>query len=136
MTCETAFTTKRELIFVSGTIEGPRGETEIRLVLDTGSSQTIVVPEILDDIGYSARDGIATSSMSTAISREQGYSLRVARFATLGFSMDSFLIHVFDLEDRRRFDGLIGLNFLRLFNYQVRSREGCILLEDLAPLAA
>lgn len=50
--------------------------------------------------------------------------------------MASFPVNVFDLADRDSCDGLIGLNFLRLFNYQVRSRAGCILLENLAPLAA
>jgi predicted aspartyl protease len=137
MTKTTCFAPSRELILVTGAIEGPRGETEIKLVLDTGASQTIIVPEILDDIGYGARDGEVTSSVSTAIGREHGYALRVARFATLGFAMNSFLIHVFDLEmAENRIDGLIGLSFLHRFNYHVRSAEGCILVENLAPLAA
>jgi predicted aspartyl protease len=136
MTRATRFPIGRELIVVTGTIEGPRGETELRLVLDTGASQTVIVPEILDEIGYSPRDGIVTSSMATAISQEQGYTLRVARFATLGFAMNSFLVHVFDLEERSTIDGLIGLNFLHCFNYEIRPADGCIVLENLAPLAA
>src|SRR5438876_7856621 len=113
MTRVTTFAPRRELIFVTGTIEGPRGVTDVKLVVDTGASQTIVVPEILDEIGYSPRDGLVTRTTSTAIGREQGYILRVARFATLGFALNDFLVHVFDLEDRSSFDGLIGLNFLR-----------------------
>jgi predicted aspartyl protease len=136
MTCVTTFAARRELIFVSGMIEGPRGEAAVRLILDTGASQTIIVPDILDDIGYSPRDGIKTSTVSTAISREQGYMLRVARFTALGFAMNNFLVHIFDLEDRRSIDGLIGLNFLRCFNYQVRSAEGRIIVKNIAPLAA
>lgn len=42
-----------------------------------------------------------------------------------------------DLEaEHSKFDGLIGLNFLRHFNYEVRSAEGRIVLENLAPLVA
>jgi predicted aspartyl protease len=136
MTRETRFTAGQDLIVVRGTVEGPRGIASIRLVVDTGASRTIIVPEILDDIGYSARNGQVTSTVSSAIGRERGYSLRVERFATLGFAMNRFVVHVFDLMDHSKFDGLIGLNFLRHFNYEVRSAEGCIVLENLAPLAA
>ena len=136
MTRETRFTVGQELILVRGTIEGPRGIASVRLVVDTGASRTIIVPEILDDIGYSARDGQVTSTVSGAVARERGYTLRVERFATLGFAMNRFVVHVFDLMDHSKFDGLIGLNFLRHFNYEVRSSEGRIVVENLAPLAA
>jgi predicted aspartyl protease len=136
MTRETRFTASQELIVVRGTIEGPRGVASVRLVVDTGACRTIIVPEILDDVEYSARDGQVTSAVSSAIGRERGYTLRVERFAALGFAMNRFIVHVFDLMDHSRFDGLIGLNFLRHFNYEVRSAEGLIVLENIAPLAA
>lgn len=97
---------------------------------------TTIVPGIIDEIGYSARDAEMATNVYSALGEEHGYTLRVARFATLGFAMASFPVNVFDLADRDSCDGLIGLNFLRPFNYQVRSRAGCILLENLAPLAA
>jgi predicted aspartyl protease len=136
MTQETRFAIRQDLIYVTGTVRGPRGEVELRLVLDTGASQTVIVPDVLDEIGYSPRHGGVTSSASTAIGRERGYTLRVARFAALGFGMKRFMVHVFDLADRHRFDGLIGLSFLHHFNYEVRSAEGRIVLENIAPLAA
>jgi predicted aspartyl protease len=136
MTQETQFAVRQPLILVRGAIEGPRGTAALRLVLDTGASQTVVVPEILDTIGYSPRHGGVTSTTSTAIGRERGYTLRVARFAALGFGMKRFVVHVFDLEDRHHIDGLIGLSFLHHFNYEIRSAEGRIVLENISPLAA
>jgi clan AA aspartic protease (TIGR02281 family) len=136
MTLETQFDPRRNLIFVGGTIDGPRGTTELRLVLDTGASMTLIVPEVLEDIGYSSRDGDMTTSVSTALGKEQGYTVRVARFATLGFAMSGFSVHVFDLAERDGIDGLIGLSFLRRFNYEVRSSEGRILVSNIGPLAA
>jgi predicted aspartyl protease len=136
MTQETRFAIQQDLIYVTGTVRGPRSEAELRLVLDTGASQTVIVPDVLDEIGYSPRHGDVTSSTSTAIGRERGYTLRVARFAALGFGMKRFVVHVFDLEDRHRIDGLIGLSFLHHFNYEIRSAEGRIVLENIAPLAA
>ena len=37
---------------------GPLGQTDdLRLVLDTGASLTLIVPELLDGPGYNPRDG-------------------------------------------------------------------------------
>ena len=136
MTRTTRFNPRPNLIYVTGRIAGPRRDTQLRLVVDTGASLTTIVPGIIDQIGYSARDAERVTNVYSALGEEHGYMLRVAQFATLGFAMADFPVNVFDLADRDSCDGLIGLNFLRLFNYQVRSREGCILLENLAPLAA
>jgi hypothetical protein len=76
-----------------------------------------------------------TRFVSSALGTEHGYTLRVARFAALGFAMASFPVNVFDLADRDTGDGLIGFDFLRCFNFQIRPRHGSILLENIVPLA-
>lgn len=57
--------------------------------------------------------------------------LRVAELTVLGFTMSSFPVNVFDLgyED---IDGLLGMNFLSEFNFEVRSAERRILVERIA----
>jgi hypothetical protein len=50
------------------------------------------------------------------------------RFESLGFAFDDFLIHVHDLPAGFGIDGLLGLSFLKRFNYEIRSREGRILV--------
>ena len=55
--------------------------------------------------------------------------IRVARFACLGHQQSDFRIHAHDLPDGWSIDGLIGLSFLRLLNYEIRSQEGRILVE-------
>jgi len=57
----------------------------------------------------------------------------VARFAAFGFATPDFRIHVFDLASGWGIDGLIGLSYLRQFNDEVRSAEGRILVERIAP---
>jgi hypothetical protein len=52
------------------------------------------------------------------------------RLATLGFTLTDFRIHVFDLAAGHGIDGLIGLSFLNELNYEVRSREGLIRVEQ------
>jgi predicted aspartyl protease len=125
----TRFNPTGDLIFVSGRIWGRKGQlASLRLVLDTGSSESIIAPEVLDQIGYTPREGEAMTVIRSAVGRETGYLIRVARFASFGFEASDFLVHAHDLPEGYGIDGLIGLSFLRQFNYEVRSREGRLLV--------
>lgn len=109
----TRFEPSEKLIFVTG----------------TASSQCVIIPEILDELGYSPRDGEAVTSVRSAVAEEPGYLIRVARFAALGHHRTDFRVHAHDLPDGFGLDGLLGLSFLHDLNYEVRSREGRILVE-------
>jgi len=130
---ETPFDPDAELIVVNATIRGPRGSTVARMPIDTGSAATVIVPDVLDEIGYSARDGTARTSVTTAVGKEHGFLLKVEEFATLGFTLSAFTVNVFELANRYGIEGLIGWNFLERFNYEIRSAEGRILVEKIAP---
>lgn len=128
----TTFDATADLIIVEAQVWGPLGQTSLRLVLDTGSTETLLVPDVVDDLGYSPRDGDVVTGVYSAVGKEQGYMRRVARFSALGFVRQNFPIHVFDLADRYAIDGLVGLRFLRQLNYEIRSAEGTIVAEDAA----
>ena len=135
MTFVTQFDACQDLVYIEGTIASATKQLEVRLVLDTGASRTLIVPDVIEKLGYSARDAETRTSITSAVGREHGYLLRVARFATLGF--DGQLPGQRVRPRRARVDpGLVGMNFLRRFNYQVRSSEGRILVSNIAPLAA
>jgi predicted aspartyl protease len=136
VTLETYFETSQKLIFVEGQIKGPRATMQLRLVLDTGASETLIIPEVLDEIGYRPRDGEGLTTVSSALGREHGYRLRVAELSTLGFWLRNHPVNVLDLGDSNDIHGLIGLSFLKLFDYEVRSDEGRILVSNLRPLDA
>jgi predicted aspartyl protease len=127
----TRFDHARDLIIVEGRVWGPaaRQSRSLRLVLDTGAGETIIVPEVLDALGYSPRHGEERTVIRSAVGREEGYMIRVARFATLQHHATEFRIHAHDLPEGWEIEGLIGLSFLRQLNYEIRSREGRILVE-------
>jgi len=108
-----------ELLLVHAELRGPRATMTARLVFDTGAAATTLVPEFIEALGYSARDGGQPKRMHSALSEEEGYTLEVAELSVLGVMTPNFEIHVFDL-DRQGFDGLLGMNFLRHFNFEVR----------------
>lgn len=125
------FDPSNDLIVVDAQLWGPGGREKrtLALAVDTGSSETVIMPEIIDELGYSPRDGEAITTVRAAVGKEQGYTLCVARFASLGFAVPDFRVHVFDLASGWGIDGLVGLSYLRRFNYQIRSAEGRILVE-------
>lgn len=129
---ETPFDASLKLIVVEAQVWGKLGDAPLKLVLDTGSSHTVILPDVMDELGFNPRDGTVITSVYSAIGKEQGYLIKAPQFSTLGFTLADFPIHIFDLADHYGIDGLIGLNFLRRYNYMVRSAEGRILVEEIA----
>lgn len=127
----TRYDSSASLIIVSARLWGPRGKVKLDLALDTAASLTVIVPEIVDGLGYSPRQGEAITTVSSALGREPGYLIRVSRFSALGFSVTDFRVHVHDLGDGLGIDGLVGLNFLRHFNIEIRPGEGCLRVDRI-----
>ena len=118
-----------DLIFVKIALFGLRRSSDFHFVLDTACVTTLVTPETADRLGYSARDGERTATVTTALGREPGYLLRIAELFTFGQGFGDFRVNVHDLPDTSGIDGLLGLDFLRRFNYEIRSKEGRIRAE-------
>jgi hypothetical protein len=117
-----------DLIIVKARVYGKHEGRLLNLALDTAASHTHVLPDVIDELGYSPVEGEAITSVRSAIGKEPGYMLRVKRFESLGFGFDDFLIHVHDLPAGFGIDGLLGLSFLKRFNYEIRSAEGRIVV--------
>ena len=118
-----------DLIIVRARVFGRHGSRPLSLALDTAASHTHISSDIIDELGYNPAEGETITSVRSAIGKESGYTLRVKRFESLGFGFDDFLIHVHDLPGGFGIDGLLGLSFLKRFNYEIRSIEGRILIE-------
>lgn len=127
----TTFDPEGDLIIVHARLWGVQGqERDLRLVVDTGAGPTIIAPELLDELGYSARQhGEQVASTRSIAGREQGYMLRVKQLECLGMVEQEFRVYAQDLPTGWDIDGLLGLSFLRHLNYEVRSSEGRILAE-------
>lgn len=118
---------RSELLFVGTRLVGPRGGMEVDLVLDTGAAATTLTPKIAAMLGYRPADGYKASSVTTALGVEHGYWLRVAELTALGISTP-FALTVAPL-GHLDIHGLLGMNFLRHFNFEIRPREQVILAE-------
>jgi clan AA aspartic protease (TIGR02281 family) len=126
------FVRDRELILVDAEVTGPDRTLNARLVLDTGAAATTLTPHIVDKIGYSRRNAYQKAKIHTAVGEEHGFWLRVAEFTVLGATVPDFALTVFAL-GHKDIDGLVGMNFLRHFNFEIRPDEQRILVELINP---
>lgn len=62
---------------------------------------------------------------------EHGYIVRLVQLSTLGFAVPHVHVDVADLG--YGIDGVLGMNFLSDFNFEIRPAERCILVERIAP---
>jgi len=130
MRSETSFDLDGDLLLVDAIVAGPIGQAEVRLVIDTGAVLTTIVPRIADSIGYTSAARVARSIIRSAVAQEYGYIVRLAQLSTLGFTVPNVHTDVADLG--HGIDGVLGMNFLSDFNFEIRPAERRILVERIA----
>jgi predicted aspartyl protease len=101
----------------------------VRLVLDTGAVLTTIVPRVAETIGFTSAGRVARSIIRSATANEHGYIVRLAQLSALGFSVPDVHADVADLG--HDIDGVLGMNFLSDFNFEIRPAELRILAERL-----
>jgi clan AA aspartic protease (TIGR02281 family) len=131
MRSETSFDLDGDLIFVDAVVVGPSGQADVRFIVDTGAVLTTLVPRIAESIGYTSAARVARSVIRSAVAQEHGYIVRLAQLSTLGFTVPDVHADVADLG--HGIDGVLGMNFLSDFNFEIRPAERRILVERIAP---
>ncbi|HWO25454.1 MAG TPA: retropepsin-like aspartic protease [Kofleriaceae bacterium] len=128
MRVETSFDLVGDLIGVDAVVVGPTGRAQVQLILDTGAVMTTVVPSVADSIGYSSALRVGWTVTRTAAAEERGYIVR-SEVSTLGFTVPDLRIVIADLG--YGIEGVLGMDFLRLFNLEIRPAEPRILVEKI-----
>jgi len=128
MRVETSFDLVGDLIGVDAVVVGPTGRAKVQLILDTGAVMTTVVPNVADSIGYSSALRVGWTVTRTAAAEERGYIVR-SEVSTLGFTVPDLRIVIADLG--YGIEGVLGMDFLRLFNLEIRPTERRILVEKI-----
>ncbi|MFA0784124.1 retropepsin-like aspartic protease [Fervidibacter sacchari] len=103
-----------------------RGIVWCEMVLDTGSSRTVLDERLLARAGY---DLIASPkvTVTTASGRMEAKIVTVRQISALGISADDFPVLAMPLSQPLGIDGLLGLDFLRLRNLFCNFEKGILL---------
>ena len=96
------------------------------MVLDTGSSRTVLDERLLARAGY---DLIASPkvTVTTASGRVEAKIVTVRQISAMGISANDFPVLAMPLSQPLGVDGLLGLDFLRLRNLFCKFEKGILL---------
>jgi predicted aspartyl protease len=102
-----------QLIIVYAQLAGPKGQTMLRLALDTGASYTMLPPEKLAIVGYAPQRSKRTVEILTASGAEWTPLLRVSSLRFLGTEVRHIEVVSHTLPPTSPVEGLLGINALR-----------------------
>ncbi len=100
------------LIIVSITLDK---KSKLRMVLDTGCSNTTIDSNALYLAGYELKDAIELVEIETANGIVESEVFEVRQMKSMGITKNSFQIQVYDFLSHgifSNYDGLLGLDFL------------------------
>jgi len=109
-------------------IEDINGRAYPKLLIDTGSAYTIISQEILEFIGSSP----VTTRKRQRIITGSGYEIvpvvTVATFSCFGKSIKNFSLLGHTLPYGVYVDGLLGMDFLNMFNIEIKIRSAEVII--------
>jgi predicted aspartyl protease len=70
---ESRFDPAGDLLIVHARVWGPRGgePDKLRLAIDTGATHSLILPDIIDELGHSPRDGEAITTVRAALGKSR-----------------------------------------------------------------
>jgi len=121
------FNSNEKLIFFDIGVTSSDGSWAIYLpvVLDTGATTTILSADILASLGYDPGDpGLPRIRMITGSGIEYAPCINVKSLIVGGEEISHVDVLCHDLPAEAGIDGLLGLNFLRNFDFAVEYSSG------------
>ncbi len=103
------------------------GAQQVRLLIDTGASLTMLTPDALKDGGVGAHSTGRTGTFNTANGRVRAPIYRLDALAVGDWQVSDLEVGVLDLGDAH-IDGLLGMNFLRHFQFFIDQNEALLRL--------
>lgn len=109
-------------------VSGPLGPAFLRLVLDTGATQSLVRDRVLASIGYDPASSTDWVQVAMGNGVEMVSRIVVNRFTTFGLHRIGFPLLAKTLPPEAGIDGLLGLDFLRGHVLTLDFRTGALTL--------
>ena len=112
----------RNQFVVTASLDGQR---EVRLLIDTGASVTIVTPAILESLGYVL--GSRTGKFATANGEVDAPLVGIQSLTVGGQVVSPITVGAISLSRRTAsFDGLLGMNFLQKFEFSLDQQRSVL----------
>jgi predicted aspartyl protease len=117
------------LFFVNAAVTSTEAEPRIlRLLIDTGASQTSLSNILLADLGYTWSASTPKTTMLTGNGLIQTPIVQVRSFNCLGQHLDNLSVLAINLPTSSYINGILGMDFLLRFNALIDVGKQQILL--------
>lgn len=97
-------------------------EHSLNLMLDTGASRTVLSPRAMQTL-MSLSEGVTDLKISGHAETANGYAFtklyQMEQISVSDFYIDNALVLVMRMSDNQQFDGLLGMDFLSRFEFQI-----------------
>lgn len=106
---------------------------ELKMILDTGATNTTIDSNALYLLGHYLKDNIGTVQIETANGIIETENFEINSFASLGFIKQKFQIQVYDFLANgiiSDYNGLLGLDFLEVKKFCIDTVENTITLSS------
>ncbi len=95
------------------------------LVFDTGAGLTQLDVGLVENLGYSATQAVATRKVVGAVGESvEGYVVRVARLNVLGKVLSNVPVLAYDFENFTGIDGLLGWDVIKQLHLDMNGPAG------------
>jgi len=102
---------------------------ELKMILDTGATNTTIDSNALYLLGYDLKDNIGTVEIETANGIIETEVFEVNVFSSLGLTKEKFQVQVYDFLAHgiySDYNGLLGIDFLEGIKFCIDTRENTI----------
>ena len=100
-------------IIVEASLSGPLGQADLRVILDTGATTSLIRSTLLVAVGYSPDAATDRVQVTMGNGTETVPRLVLNRFSALGQHRLGLPVLSYGLPPTTGIDGLLGLDFLR-----------------------
>lgn len=115
------FDSNLNLIFVDTFFSDNTGEQELllRLAFDTGAAVTTVSYDLMEYLGYAPERSPETGRLITGSGVEYAPIVKVKRICVANEPIDYLKVYCHNFPPESYVDGVLGLNYLKSFNFNV-----------------
>jgi hypothetical protein len=115
-------------IIVEASLSGPLGQADLRVILDTGATTSLIRSTLLVAVGYSPDATTDRVQVTMGNGIETVPRLVLNRFSALGLHRLGLPVLSYGLPATAGIDGLLGLDFLRASVLTIDFQNGQIAL--------